>query len=112
VLALNTSELKYHKYLMNMKRRIEFYWDYPPSAVRNGEQGRLKIDFTIDRDGSVGDIKVVKSSGYPPLDDAAVTAIRLASPFNPFPENFEIERVSIHGRFVYNLISYRGRGQP
>ncbi len=104
VLSLNTSELKYSRYLLDMKQKIEFYWEYPLSSIRNGEQGRLLIDFVITRDGSVKDIRIVKSSNYPALDDAAVTAIRLASPFNPFPEDFTIEEVRVHASFEYQLI--------
>lgn len=103
-LSLNTSELRYQKYLMDMKRKIEFHWEYPMLASRNGWQGSLKIDFKINRDGSVSDISLERSSGYPMLDDAAMTAVRLAAPFAPFPENFSIEDISIKGQFVYHLI--------
>lgn len=103
VLTLNTSELKYSKYLLNLKRRIEFFWDYPPSSIRKGEQGKLRINFTISNDGELESVEVVKSSNYPPLDDAAVTAIRLAAPFNPFPEDFDIEEIDIHGNFEYTI---------
>jgi protein TonB len=109
VLTLNTSELKYSKYLLNLKRRIEFYWDYPLSSVRKGEQGRLRINFTITNEGDVKGIDVVKSSNYPALDDAAVTAIRLAAPFNPFPGDFGIEKIDIRASFEYHLIVYGDR---
>ncbi|MBI5588057.1 MAG: TonB family protein [Deltaproteobacteria bacterium] len=102
-LQLNTSELRYQKYLMNMKRRIEFYWEYPEVASRSGWQGVLNINFTINKDGTVSNITVGKSSNYPVLDDAAVTAIRLAAPFPPFPENFGIEEISIKGQFEYKI---------
>lgn len=103
-LSLNTSELKYQKYLMDMKRKIEFYWEYPALAARNGWQGSLKVNFKINRDGSVSDISLEKSSGYPMLDDAAITAVRLSAPFPPFPANFTIEDISIKGQFTYHLI--------
>ena len=105
VLALNTSEIKYYNYLFSMKQRIETYWDYPSSSVRNREQGRLSVDFTITRDGGVEGIKIVKSSSYPALDDAAITAIRLATPFSPFPPEFDLEKVNIHARFEYQIFS-------
>jgi TonB family protein len=104
VLTLNTSELKFSKYLLNLKRRIEFFWDYPRSSVRKGEQGKLRINFSISKDGSVEVIDVVKSSNYPALDDAAVTAIRLASPFNAFPEDFRTDKINIRARFEYSII--------
>jgi protein TonB len=103
-LSLNTSELKYQRYLMDMKSRIEFYWEYPQLAARNGWQGSLKINFKINRDGSVSDISLERSSGYPMLDDAAMTAVRLAGPFPPFPGNFSIDDINIKGQFTYHLI--------
>lgn len=106
-LQLNTSELKYQKYLLNMKRRIELRWEYPSFAVQNGWQGILNLDFTINRDGSVAEVRVVKSSGYPVLDEAAATAIRLAAPFPPFPEDFNVDNINIKGRFEYLIY-----GQP
>lgn len=106
-LSLNTTDLKYYKYLSDMKRRIEFYWEYPRHAIRRGEQGYINIDFTIAKDGKIKDVKVIQSSNYPALDDAAISAIRLANPFNEFPNHFEIEDLSIKGRFRYTLV---GRG--
>lgn len=102
-LQLNTSELRYQKYLINMKHRIEFYWEYPIVAARSGWQGVLNISFTIKKDGTVANITVVKSSNYPVLDDAAVTALRLANPFPPFPDNFGVEEININGQFEYKL---------
>lgn len=104
-LSLNTSELKYQKYLMDMKKKIEFYWEYPMLAAKNGWQGSLKVNFRINRDGSVSDISLERSSGYPMLDDAAMTAVRLATPFAPFPDNFSIEDISIKGQFTYHLFA-------
>jgi len=108
-LSLNTSELKYQKYLMDMKTRIEFYWEYPSLAARNGWQGNLRINFRINSDGSVSDVTLERSSGYPMLDDAAMTAVRLAAPFPPFPGNFTVEDLNIKGLFTYHLISPVGR---
>jgi len=108
-LQLNTSELRYQKYLINMKNRIEFYWEYPALAARSGWQGVLNISFTIKKDGTVTNINVGKSSNYPVLDDAAVTALRLAVPFPPFPDDFGIEEININGQFEYKL--YGGAAQ-
>lgn len=106
-LRLNTSELRYQKYLVDMKRRIEFRWEYPLLAVKNAWQGVLRIDFEIKKDGSLGKIELVKSSGYPVLDDAAITAIRLSEPFASFPEDFAIEKINVKAQFEYLL-----RGPP
>jgi protein TonB len=39
---------------------------------------------TIRRDGSLEDIKILSSSGYAVLDEAAIKIVRLAAPFAPF----------------------------
>ena len=59
----------------------------------------------IHKDGTikVDDIDIIKSSNYPILDDAATTALRLASPFNSFPEDFDVEKITVHGSFEYTL---------
>lgn len=107
-LQLNTSELRYQRYLIGMKDRIQLFWEYPDVAARNGWHGRLRIDFVINKDGTVSDIRLVKSSNYPVLDDAAITALKLASPFQPFPENFAIESILIRGSFEYSFYGNEG----
>lgn len=108
-LQLNTSELRYQRYLIGMKDRIQLFWEYPDVAARSGWHGRLRIDFVINRDGTVSDIRLVKSSNYPVLDDAAITALKLASPFQPFPANFTIESILIRGSFEYSFYGNEGR---
>ncbi len=102
-LQLNTSEIKYQRYLLDMKDRIRRFWDYPEIAGRNGWQGTLKLNFTIRKDGTIGEIRLIESSKYPVLDEAAITAIRLAAPFAPFPGNFDIEELNIRGIFQYDI---------
>lgn len=49
---------------------------YPSTSRRAGEQGTVLLDIVIGQDGHPQDISVAKSSGFPALDDAAVTAVR------------------------------------
>ncbi len=52
---------------------------YPESARRRGEQGDVTVRFTVQRSGQVTDVTVVKSSGSPRLDAAAMAMLRGAS---------------------------------
>lgn len=108
-LQLNTSEMRYARYVLGMKDRIYRFWEYPEIALRNGWQGKLMVDFLINKDGKVDDIKVVKSSGYPALDEAVTMALRLASPFAPLPGDFEMDGMTIHGQFEYQIQYAPGR---
>ena len=49
---------------------------YPDTSVLCREEGRVFLEITIARDGSVVATKLVKSSGYPDLDAAAARAVR------------------------------------
>ena len=107
-LTLNSSDLRYSRYLLDMKRRIELYWEYPLASVKRGEQGKLKITFIIKNDGTVVGIDV-NGSPYPGLNDAALTAIRLAAPFSALPEDLATEELRINATFIYSIITARGR---
>jgi TonB family protein len=50
--------------------------DYPPIAKQSGMEGQVIIEAIVYPDGSVGEVKVMKSSGYPELDRAAADAAR------------------------------------
>ena len=49
---------------------------YPPAAYRRGEAGTVALWVYVAADGFVDRVKVVKSSGYPLLDQAAVARLR------------------------------------
>lgn len=46
--------------------------NYPAASRRLGEQGDVILAVLVNADGSVGEVKVEKSSGFPRLDEAAV----------------------------------------
>jgi len=58
---------------------------YPMMARRRGWSGQVELAFTIAPDGQVHDLKILTSSGFPILDEQAMTAIRRSAPFRPAP---------------------------
>jgi protein TonB len=80
-------------------------WRYPEAAKVTGLQGRLVLKFVLNKDGSLRDLKVVKSSGVDILDDAAIKAIRRAAPFYAIPKNLG-DVLSIVANFEYELDYY------
>ncbi len=48
--------------------------EYPHEARVAGEEGKTQLYFLIGPDGKVLDAKIGKSSGFPQLDEAALTA--------------------------------------
>ena len=50
--------------------------DYPYDARALHHTGRGVFVLSVEKDGTVKSVKVVKSIGYPELDDAAVRCLR------------------------------------
>jgi protein TonB len=59
--------------------------NYPEEARRKQLYGDLTLLVTIRPDGSLKEVKVMRSSGHQVLDDAAMRIVRLAAPYPPFP---------------------------
>ncbi len=75
------------KYLNSWTQKVEVMGNknFPESALERRIFGSLRLSVIINSDGSVENVEVLKPSGYPILDQAALQTIRLAAPFDPFP---------------------------
>ena len=104
----NTTNFRYLGYFTSVRKAFEMVWSYPSEAVRRGLQGEVRLEFTIQKDGSVSRIRVIEGSGHKILDDAVVDALRLASPFAPLPTNMKKNQLTIVGSFRYVLTNYAG----
>jgi protein TonB len=56
---------------------------YPQSALRNQYQGTVIIEFVVDPSGQVASVKVQKSSGFPILDEEALSTVKNRWRFTP-----------------------------
>jgi protein TonB len=74
-------------YLLDWRKRLEAVGTkyYPEASVRYGIYGDLRLLVVIRQDGSLEDIRVLSSSGYAVLDEAAIKIVRMAAPYAPFP---------------------------
>lgn len=59
---------------------------FPTASQELGESGLVTLEVLVDVDGRAKDVQVTKSSGYPRLDRAAVTAMKAAR-FKPYIHN-------------------------
>ncbi len=103
---LNTTTLTYASYLLHVKNKIENVWEYPVKAQREGISGILVIEFSINKNGSIYRVKVLRTSGKKTLDRAAVKAIYDAARYNHFPHYWTIKRLNIIGTFIYRLSNF------
>lgn len=102
-ITFSTKEFKYYGYKMRLKDKIENIWKYPPEAAQKGIYADLYIRFTILKNGNLGAIELIRTSGYKMLDDAALKALRDAAPYWPLPDEWKEESFTITGHFIYSL---------
>lgn len=83
-------------YLRQWQEKIERVGNlnYPERIRRENLTGRLRVLVALNPDGSVKEAQILKSSGHPVLDKAALDIVRLAAPFAPFPRSIR-ERTDI-----------------
>ena len=101
-LSFDTTWYDWGPYAEEMVRRIKLHWEIPELA-RLGWKGKLTIRFFILADGRVVDATIIRQSGIPPFDFAALQAILKSSPFRPLPSDLGSSREGVTVTFFYNL---------
>ncbi len=94
------------QYMASVERRISARWS-PPDIFHEQDQMMAVVMFPIMRDGSLGDARVVESSGSAHFDQAALRSVRLSAPFPPFPDEMKEPRADIRVTFTLLGISLR-----
>jgi protein TonB len=76
-------------YQAALQSGIEANKRYPRRARRNRQQGRCTIGFTVLRNGTIRDIRIIHSSGHTSLDQASIRAVEATSGQYPFPDSIK-----------------------
>ena len=76
---------RFKSYNTAVRGAVAAKWLVPPEARVNFHPGRLVVNFTVGRDGSLIRFVVEESTGNAILDHAGLEALRSAAPFPPFP---------------------------
>ena len=88
IVSANTRESRIATYLDGWKRRIERVgtMNFPRAAAARQDDRNPVLEVRILADGTLQEAIILNSSGNRELDMAAVEILRLAAPFDPFPE--------------------------
>lgn len=81
-----TKESSNARYVNDFRRKIERMGNvyYPPAARARNIYGEVRLLVAIRSNGELEQVKILKSSGYGVLDEAALQSVRQAAPFQPF----------------------------
>ncbi len=100
----DTMGVDFHPYLLRMLALVRRNWyAVIPEIARLGRQGRVVLQFSILRDGSVPDLILAEGSGTRSLDGAALASIQLSNPFPALPQEFPGEDIRMQFTYLYNL---------
>jgi TonB family protein len=96
-MSLDTANFPYSYYTGGIVRKISRYWQWA------NQFGNLKtvVYFRIQRDGTVTEATVKKSSGDTLFDQQAVRAVKLSSPFPPLPDGYRDADLGVYFEFAY-----------
>jgi TonB family protein len=75
---------------------------YPTAAVDNEIQGNVHVSFTVEKDGSLTDLKVERKLGFG-IDEEAIRVIKLAKKWNPGMQNGKAVRVKYNIPVKFSL---------
>jgi protein TonB len=103
-ITFDTNVYKYAGYMTKLREKIESIWVFPTEAIARGIKfpQDLKIQFTIKKDGRLGEVRLIRTSGYKMLDDAALKALKDGEPYWPLPEEWGMETYTVLGHFIYS----------
>jgi protein TonB len=100
-LTFEAPEFKNRGYMRLLRDKIENIWKYPREAARLGKSGDLYIKFSIKKDGRLGKVELIRTSGHRELDESAIKALKDAQPYWPLPDDWKDEELEINGHFIY-----------
>ena len=80
-------------YLDTWRRKIERVGNqnYPQQAKLEEIYGSLTLKVAINKDGTINNVSIIKSSGIKMLDDAALRIVRLSAPFQPLTKEMSLD---------------------
>jgi protein TonB len=101
LLAADTKAASLAPYLAVWRSKVERIGtlNYPAAARHLNSRTSPVVEVVISANGKLVGAAIRRSSGYADLDQAALSILKLASPFDPFPADLARERPVL--RFAY-----------
>ena len=82
-------------YLTMLQGKITRNWKQPSARFTGGESPTARVSFTVLRSGSITNLRVSRSSGWPGVDQSAEQAVTSSSPFAELPSTYLGNRLDV-----------------
>jgi len=100
-IPINTRQVKYAPYAHALVQALEEQWR--PGQARYDEfpadARQALVKLTIEHDGSLGGVEILRPSPIPQINESAIQAIHAAAPFKVLPSSWGLDRVSFYLTF-------------
>ena len=95
-ISANTQEYEFASYMRAWVLKVERVgnMNYPSELRQKKLHGDLVLTVGIHKNGTVDSIDIMRSSGIPEVDQAAVRIVKMCAPYSPLPNNIS-EQVDI-----------------
>ena len=90
-------------YINDLRIEIERNKSYPLISKAKKEEGIVVLFFRVNNKGEISNLKILKSSGYEKLDEAALKAVKAVGIYKRIPEELENEYLDIQVPIKFNL---------
>jgi TonB family protein len=87
-------------WINEFRRQVYANWN-PPKAFELGIRGHVDIEFWVERDGRISDLRILKGSGTISYDRASSNALT-SSHFLALPADYGPPRCRFEVTFIYN----------
>jgi TonB family protein len=115
---LNSRSFKYAGFLNRVKETVGRVWVTrvqdeagkrdPSGQLYSYKDRRTVVEFTLDRNGEVTEVKVAASSGVPYLDNVAVEAFKIVQRFPNPPPGLIADNGTVVLPFAFTLLAAQG----
>ena len=96
------SHINHAEYIAALQEYLEdFGSKHYPNELHH--KGNCQILLSIQANGQLREARIVRSSGNPILDKAAIDLVKKAAPFKPFPQEMTGEHVTLEFLRTWNF---------
>jgi periplasmic protein TonB len=92
---------RYGWYVQAVRNRVSSNWLLSMISPNITSARRVYVEFKVLRDGTITDIRLTASSGYPEVDRSAVRAIEASNPLAPLPSDYRGNSITVS--FYFDL---------
>ena len=94
------------KYALGIQEKISSAIAYPYEAQEKNWCGVVRLTLVLNKEGTLTDVKVKKSSGYPVFDQDSVNTAQILASYAPFPAAIKSEMLEVTISIVYSIDSF------